>query len=150
MGEAAEQEIGGAKQTFKELFAGAAGGVAQVLIGELLLIRCLVFGWFFYAMSFLWFYGVHKVCGVVGCGVSEVMIVGGGILRGRVFCWRLWLKTGRSFDPLEDAVGSLFWGECDGDLVIAGDRNEGAQLLFYSMTRPSKPDQSHPCGPSNT
>lgn len=26
---------GGAKQTFKDLFAGAAGGVAQVLLGEL-------------------------------------------------------------------------------------------------------------------
>ncbi|CAL8577968.1 carrier protein ymc1 [Xanthoria parietina] len=35
MGEAVEQqEGGGAKQTFKELFAGAAGGVAQVLIGQ--------------------------------------------------------------------------------------------------------------------
>lgn len=44
MAEAAEKEIdtGGAKQTFKELFAGAAGGVAQVLIGELIL--CLMFG----------------------------------------------------------------------------------------------------------
>lgn len=29
-----ELETGGAKQTFKELFSGAAGGVAQVLIGE--------------------------------------------------------------------------------------------------------------------
>lgn len=47
MGEAVEQqEGGGAKQTFKELFAGAAGGVAQVLIGELFLIRCLGFGRF--------------------------------------------------------------------------------------------------------
>lgn len=44
MAEAVGKEIdtGGAKQTFKELFAGAAGGVAQVLIGELVL--CLMFG----------------------------------------------------------------------------------------------------------
>ncbi len=35
MAEIAEEfETGGAKQTFKELFSGAAGGVAQVLIGE--------------------------------------------------------------------------------------------------------------------
>ncbi|KAL9611550.1 MAG: hypothetical protein Q9204_009013, partial [Flavoplaca sp. TL-2023a] len=35
MAEVAEElEAGGAKQTFKELFSGAAGGVAQVLIGE--------------------------------------------------------------------------------------------------------------------
>ncbi|KAL8776951.1 MAG: hypothetical protein Q9213_008067 [Squamulea squamosa] len=34
--EAMEKEIdtGGAKQTFKDLFAGAAGGVAQVLLGQ--------------------------------------------------------------------------------------------------------------------
>lgn len=31
-------EGGGAKETFKDLFAGAAGGVAQVLIGEFFLL----------------------------------------------------------------------------------------------------------------
>ena len=54
MAEVAEQqEGGGAKQTFKELFAGAAGGVAQVLIGEF--VVDLVFGvWAgLNAMSFL-------------------------------------------------------------------------------------------------
>ena len=29
-----ELDAGGLKQTFKDLFAGAAGGVAQVLIGQ--------------------------------------------------------------------------------------------------------------------
>lgn len=29
-----EAHVGGAKQTAKDLFAGAAGGVAQVLLGE--------------------------------------------------------------------------------------------------------------------
>ena len=31
-------EAGGLKQTFKDLFAGAAGGVAQVLLGQLFLL----------------------------------------------------------------------------------------------------------------
>lgn len=32
---AAEVEEGGLKRTLKDLFAGAAGGIAQVLLGEL-------------------------------------------------------------------------------------------------------------------
>lgn len=35
MAEAAEIESGGFVKTLKDLFAGAAGGVAQVLLGEL-------------------------------------------------------------------------------------------------------------------
>jgi solute carrier family 25 carnitine/acylcarnitine transporter 20/29 len=31
---AAEMEEGGMVRTFKDLFAGAAGGIAQVLLGE--------------------------------------------------------------------------------------------------------------------
>jgi hypothetical protein len=34
---AVEEEAGGAVQAFKDLFAGAAGGVAQVLLGPFLL-----------------------------------------------------------------------------------------------------------------
>jgi hypothetical protein len=33
-----DAQAGGAAQTAKDLFAGAVGGVAQVLLGELLLI----------------------------------------------------------------------------------------------------------------
>lgn len=36
MAEAAEVDSGGLVNTLKDLFAGAAGGVAQVLLGELL------------------------------------------------------------------------------------------------------------------
>ncbi|KAL8844393.1 MAG: hypothetical protein Q9176_001303 [Flavoplaca citrina] len=45
---AEELETGGAKQTFKELFSGAAGGVAQVLIGEWGFVS-VQFGGFHYA-----------------------------------------------------------------------------------------------------
>lgn len=35
---AAELDEGGIKRTLKDLFAGAAGGVAQVLLGQLIVI----------------------------------------------------------------------------------------------------------------
>ena len=35
---AAELDEGGIKRTLKDLFAGAAGGVAQVLLGQLIII----------------------------------------------------------------------------------------------------------------
>lgn len=45
---AAELEEGGLARTFKDLFAGAAGGMAQVLLGELgsLVVSCSWFGGF--------------------------------------------------------------------------------------------------------
>lgn len=48
MGDAAEIEQGGAVRMLKDLFAGAAGGIAQVLIGMVFL-----FGIVFYCVSFL-------------------------------------------------------------------------------------------------
>lgn len=37
---AAEMEEGGMLRTMKDLFAGAAGGIAQVLLGELIVPAC--------------------------------------------------------------------------------------------------------------
>lgn len=48
--EGAEVESGGLERTLKDLFAGAAGGVAQVMLGE------FFFWFFFWCMDFLVFF----------------------------------------------------------------------------------------------
>lgn len=47
---AAELEEGGALRTLKDLFAGAAGGIAQVLLGEFM----------FLIFQFLAYLGIHS------------------------------------------------------------------------------------------
>lgn len=51
---AAELDEGGIKRTLKDLFAGAAGGVAQVLLGQLIVI--VFVGYFSFVFDDLCFF----------------------------------------------------------------------------------------------
>ena len=50
---AAELDEGGIKRTLKDLFAGAAGGVAQVLLGQSIII--VFVGYFSFVLDYLYF-----------------------------------------------------------------------------------------------
>lgn len=51
----AEIETGGVKQTLKDLFAGAAGGVAQVLLGGFFIFFFFYY-YYYYELRFVCFF----------------------------------------------------------------------------------------------